>query len=157
MKNYTSKVPPEQSVAEIEWLLVRAGARGISKDYENGEVVAITFLIDTGELPVRIRLPANPPAVLQVLRKQTKPPITVHKMKQLEAQSKRTAWRLMLDWCQVQLSLIEMHQAELRQVFMPYITNESGETLYQFLKAKQLPALGYKPKTEAKTDTETAA
>lgn len=144
MKNYTSKVPAERSISQIESLLVRAGARAISKDCESGEVVAITFLIDTKGLPVKIRLPANPAAVMAVLRKKTRN-LTSKTLKHLEAQSKRTAWRLMLDWCQVQLSLIEMHQAELRQVFMPYITNDTGETLYQFLKAKQLPALGYRP------------
>jgi hypothetical protein len=151
VKNYTSKVSPEQSVAEIETLLVRSGARGITKDYAQGEVVSITFLIETGELPVQIRLPANPSAVLAVLRKKVRN-LTAHKLKQLEAQAKRTAWRLMLDWVQVQLSLIEMHQAEIRQVFMPYIVNAQGESLYQFLKAKQLPALGYSPAEPATHD-----
>lgn len=151
MKNYTSRVPPEQSVAEIEAILVQAGARGITKDYAQGEVVSITFLIETGELPVQIRLPANPPAVLAVLRKKVRN-LTAHKLKQLESQAKRTAWRLMFDWVQVQLSLIEMHQAEIRQVFMPYIVNAQGESLYQFLKAKQLPALGYKPTEPATHD-----
>ncbi len=41
IKNYTSGVPVGNTVARIETILVKAGATGIVKDYEGGELKAI--------------------------------------------------------------------------------------------------------------------
>lgn len=156
MKNYTSKVPAEKSVEDIEYMLVKFGALGISKEYREGTITAISFVIEAPEtkLPVSIRLPAQPDAAYEVLVKHAKFWPTAAKQKTLREQAKRTAWRLMYDWVAVQLSLIEMKQAELRQVFMPYITNSGGQTLYQFLKEKRLPALGFKDERTQPEDNE---
>jgi hypothetical protein len=156
MKNYTSKVPAEQSVEDIEYLLVKFGALGISKEYRDGGVASISFVIEAPEtkLPVSIRMPANPEAAYEILVKNAKYRPTAAKQKTLREQAKRTAWRLMYDWVAVQLSLIEMKQAELRQVFLPYITSADGTSLYQFLKEKKLPALGFSGKGSESEDAE---
>jgi hypothetical protein len=77
VKNYTSEVPPAKSIQKIEELLIKGGARQISKEYAgNGDVVAIAFSIKNPETntPVYIRLPADPDAVFGYF----KAPIQMH-------------------------------------------------------------------------------
>lgn len=150
MKNYTSEVPPAKSIAKIEELLIKAGARQINKEYTaNGEVAAVTFSIVNPESnqPVYVRLPADPEAVFQVFKSQRRAALSRSQSESLREQAKRTAWRLLWDWVAVQLSIIEMKQAELLQVFLPYIITGNG-TFYQQLKQSQVAMLGYTPKTE---------
>jgi hypothetical protein len=47
----------------------------------------------------------------------------------------------MLDWVAVQLSLIEMKQAELLQVFLPYLW-AGKTTFYESIKQGKFKAIG---------------
>lgn len=147
MKNYTSEVAPTKSIQNIEALLIKAGARQISKEYAgNGDVVALSFSIanpETGS-PVYIRMPADVEGAFGVLagmRKDFKW-YSDAKKRLIREQAERTAWRLTWDWVAVQLSMIEMRQADLVQVFLPYIiVGES--TFYKQLQKAKTPMLGY--------------
>jgi hypothetical protein len=157
MKNYTSTVAPEKSIMQIEQLLIKAGARHISKEYgATGEVVALSFSVVNPEttLPVFIRLPSDTEAAYLVLQKGKANFRwwTDHQKQALREQAKRSAWRLLWDWVAVQLSMIEMKQAEMVEVFLPYIWNGQA-SLFQQLKASQTPAIGYR-KTEVKEEEE---
>jgi len=142
LKNYTSTVPVNLTVARIEQLLAEAGATGINKDYAAGALTALAFRIPTPTgKTLTIRLPANTPAVYETMRKAILRPRrgTEDKVRQ---QAERTAWKLMQDWIQVQISLIQMQQADVLQVFLPYVWN-GEQTFYQVLKTsgfKQLAA-----------------
>ena len=162
MKNYTSTVPAERSVSDIEDLLVRAGAKSISKEYANNEVSALNFVIKNPEteLHIGVRLPANQDAVFQVLKKGRSPRARPARgwEQRLREQSRRTAWKLMYDWCAVQLSLIEMKQAEMLQVFLPYVWS-GQQSFYEHIKASKFDALTleYKPKgSEEASDADNA-
>lgn len=146
MKNYTSTVPAERSIAEIEQLLVRAKARNIAKQYDGqGQVLALEFsLPNETAAAIYVRLPANPDAVFEVL-KRSKKRIDPRSIPRLRDQARRTAWRLMLDWVAVQLSLIEMRQAELMQVFLPYVMTSGEQTFYDRLKGQKFAALTHRP------------
>ncbi len=158
MKNYTSEVPPEKSIAMIEKILIKGGARQISKEYTgNGDVVAISFSIANPETgaPVYIRLPADGEgafAILSGMRKDFKW-YTANQKAAVRQQAERTAWRLTWDWVAVQLSLIEMRQADLLQVFLPYIiVGSGGMTFYKSLQASRVGMLGYEPKEEPEVE-----
>lgn len=140
MKNYTSEVPVEKTVARIEEALVRSGASNIMKEYVAGRVSGISFaLSNPNGGKVIIRLPANIEAVFEVLRKQVKR--HNHQTQQrLHEQSKRTAWKLMQDLVEVQLSLVEMRQAEALEVFMPYVWN-GQRSFYAHVKEAGFTAL----------------
>ena len=43
LKNYTSSIPPDRSVALIEKKLVEVGADHIAKSYEKGKLCGIVF------------------------------------------------------------------------------------------------------------------
>lgn len=145
MKNYTSTVDAEVTIQRIEAALVRFGACHISKDYTEGEVVGILFSLKVPEAPepLHIRLPANVDLVAQVLKSSKKRPAgskfdVWHK--RLAEQARRAAWRLMQDWIEVQLSLVEMKQAEAAQVFMPYFW-DGKRTMFEALKETKYAAL----------------
>ena len=150
MKNYTSTVDANTTIYRIEQILVRFGASNISKDYTAGEVTGISFSINAGaDMPMLIRLPANVEAVAEYFFKSSKKPVNKDKVpawkERIAEQAKRTAWKLVQDWIEVQLSLVEMKQAEAAQVFLPYAW-DGKVTLFQMLKEKRFPALGYKPR-----------
>jgi hypothetical protein len=134
MKNYTSSVSSDQTVSRIERALARSGASNILKDYEGGEVSAISFSLlnpATGK-KMMVRLPANIAAVEKVLIAQVKRP-RKETIKRIKAQAARTAWKIQQDWVEVQLSLIELEQVEALQVFLPYIW-DGRKTFYAALK-----------------------
>lgn len=136
VKNYTSTVPVDRTVARIEAALVRGGARAIAKDYDDaGALVGIQFQVvhPTLKHTITIRLPANAKAVFATLSGQMKKPRS-STMERLREQSERTAWRLVQDWVEVQIAMIELRQAEFLEVFLPYVWSGSV-TFYGQLKS----------------------
>jgi hypothetical protein len=134
IKNFTSTVPIDRTVSRIEAFLVKAGAQNIFKDYENGSIKGLCFSIyHPGEKRlIAVRLPANVPAVERSLLAKMKRP-QAETRRRLQEQAERTAWKLMQDWIEVQVSLIEMEQAEFLQVFLPYVW-DGKRTFYAALK-----------------------
>lgn len=135
IKNYTSGVPIDRTVSRIESALVSGGASNIQKDYKDGVLVAICFTVvypDSGRR-VAVRLPANVESVYDAMREAIRRPRrgTIEKVKE---QAGRTAWKLMQDWIEVQMSLIKMRQAEFLQVFLPYVW-DGKNTFYASLKS----------------------
>ena len=128
MKNYTSSVPVETTIARIEKALARFGATGVAKSYKNGEVESLSFTIIepmTGK-GIGIHLPAKVEAVKKILASEVRRPRagtyrSRSTEERIEQQAARTAWKIVQDWVDVQLSLIEMGQAEALQVFLPYV------------------------------------
>ena len=134
IKNYTSGVPVERTLARIEAALVRGGATGVSKEYGEGRLLAVCFAVvdpQTGRRTA-VRLPANVDGVYQALRAAVKRPRR-GTLDKLRDQASRTAWKLMQDWVEVQMSLIQMQQAEFLQVFLPYVW-DGQRTFYAVLK-----------------------
>jgi hypothetical protein len=41
------------------------------------------------------------------------------------------AWRVIKDWVEAQLALIEANQVKIEQVFLPYAITAQGNTLYE--------------------------
>lgn len=158
MKNYTSTVDADTTIYRIEQQLIRFGARNISKDYSEGQVTGIFFTIIVPEMgvPLAVRLPASVEsveAVLQEQRGRSKRRLNAIQQKKVaervKEQAKRTAWKLIQDWIEVQLSLVEMKQAEAAQVFMPYMWNQqTGKTFFNTVKESKYKGLTYKPNEE---------
>jgi hypothetical protein len=132
IKNYTSQVPSSRSVNRIEELLVMHGAKNILKIYDDARrLTGIAFIMQMpgsgNEMP--FKLPAKVDKVEQKLRSVIKKPRkgTLNKVGE---QAERTAWRLLSEWVEVQLSLVELDQAEFIEIFMPYIYNHSTQQTY---------------------------
>jgi hypothetical protein len=145
LKNYTSSIPAQTTISYIEAYLMDVGATGIMKKIKDGHVVALVFEIEDENRQHRlVKLPANVEAVHEYLwhdyvTTRTKPQKTKEDF--LE-QAGRTAWKILQDWVQVQMSMIKLNQMTVLQVFMPMLF-DGRQTYYEYLqdnKFKALPA-----------------
>lgn len=147
VKNYTSTVAPARTAERIEAFLAAAGATHIAKRYDQGRITGIDFAINVdASTQLAFRLPVDVEAMREYMYRQRKARLTQVQHRNLKEQAERTAWKLMQDWVESQLSLVATNQAEVAQVFMPYLLR-GEETFYHAVKAKgfaQLaaPAIG---------------
>lgn len=131
IKNYTSTVDVYTSLGEIQGTLARHGANRIMVDYDTeGNPVGIVFSIMTPDGLRGFMLPANIDGVLETFRRQ--------KVKGDIAQARRTAWRNIRDWIMAQMAFIEAGNVQMEEVFLPYLTDGRGRTLFQAYKTGQL-------------------
>ena len=56
--------------------------------------------------------------------------------KEMDEQAYRVAWRNILDWVEAQMALLEIEMAKIEEIFLPYMVNSSGETLFERLKQR---------------------
>lgn len=130
IKNYTTKVDVYTSLGEIQGALARGGATKIMVDYDGGKPVAISFAIQT---PLGLRgytLPAAVDGTLRVFQKQ--------RIKPEREQAEMTAWRNIRDWVLAQMALVESCDVPVDQVFLPYMADKAGRTVYDVYAAGQL-------------------
>lgn len=139
LANYTTTVAAEDSLAEIEKMLAQFGASSISKQYEGGKAVGIEFIVKLDGYPLEFRLPINPSAAQKVMAHQK-----VRAHQRTAAHAERVSWRILRDWVRAQLAMVELRQAELAQVFMPYamLAGESAYQGFRIERTKQLTAGG---------------
>lgn len=144
IKNYTSGVPAEKSISRIEKILVEMGATSINKQYgDDKKIIAICFLIVVSGNTIPFKLPAKASEVYDVLRSEIKRP-QQGTLANLYDQSERTAWKLVCEWVEIQMSMIKLKQADFIEVFLPYVYDyANNKTFYQSIKDggfKQLPS-----------------
>jgi len=130
LKNYTSTVPAATSMSRIEQYLVNAGASDISKKYdENKTCISITFRMIVNLIPVFFQLTARVDACYKVLYSEVKRPNADTKTKILQ-QAERTAWKIISDWVEIQITMVNLEQADLIQVFLPYVYDPGTNTTF---------------------------
>ena len=130
IKNYTTTIDAHISIGEIQGALAKHGAAKIMVDYDDGRPAAVSFAINTEGGPRGFRLPAAVDGTLRVFARQ--------KVKANRAQAERTAWRNIRDWVLAQMALVESCDAEMAEVFLPYLTDGRGNTLYEVYARGQL-------------------
>lgn len=104
------------------------------KDISDGKITAIKFLVDTAIGEVPISLPVRVSAAYEILKQQKK------KNPRIKAdleQAERTAWKCLKDWVDAQMALIQLGLANMDEVFMPYIMDRNGNTLYEIAKERR--------------------
>lgn len=135
LRNYTCTVPSMNSAAEIEKLLVEAGATSVSKWYEENQLAGFLFQISLDGANLVFRLPANVGRVARLLMQAERQPDATMRTR-IQAQAARTAWRTLHEWVQAQVHLLEAGQADLLQIFLPYNYNQdSGRSYYDYVKS----------------------
>lgn len=132
--NYQTTVTASKTIGEMQAMLAKAGASHMGTSYDNGEPSGLSFTIPTAHGTRSFLLPCDPAAVGRVMDKQKVAP-----------RANRTVadvvWRILKDWLEAQLALIETQMATLDQVMLPYMTDASGRTVYDLYASQQL-ALG---------------
>lgn len=122
--NYTTKIEATKTVGEIQSLLAKHGAQKIMLMFdEHGEPESMIFEIPTAFGLRAVKLPAKWKAVLDVLKEQ--------KIKCDDAQAKRVAWRIVKNWVEAQMAILETEMVSVDEVFLPYMIDNAGHTLYE--------------------------
>ena len=134
--NYTTTVDPLKTAGEIEYMLVKHGARQVLKDYENEELASISFVIKRGPFDIPIVLTAKVDRCLAVLQRE-KSTTRNSSIKATRDQAYKVAWRIMRDWIEAQMAIIDIDMVTLEEVFLPYIKTPDGRTFYQQIEDKK--------------------
>lgn len=79
-------------------------------------------------------LPANVDGVRCVMEQQG--------VKAAKGQAERTAWRNVRDWIMAQMAIIEAGMVQMEEVFLPYMTDGKGRTVYQLYQRGTLALEG---------------
>ena len=134
--NYTTTVDSYKTVSEIEYILMKHKAKSIMKNYEGESIVSLQFLIDTGYAQIPIRMPAKIDECLKVLQREKKSSPKKN-IKATYEQAERVAWRILKDWTEAQMALLDIEMAKAEEIFMPYIIDRTGKTLFEKLEKQQ--------------------
>lgn len=127
--NYTTKIDAHRTVGEIQRTLAKIGASNVSVDYSDGEPASLLFLLNLKDKYFSFRMPANWRGIYTLLVNDS----MVAKALKTELQARNVAWRILQDWVESQLALIEAQLATPVEIFLPYLVAKDGLTLYQLL------------------------
>lgn len=137
--NYTTDVDQHKTIGQIQNILGAKGARSITLEYDHtGDPTAVSFMIILDEAPLYIRLPRNVEGVLKALQ-TTK---GVDSRYRNRAHATRVSWRILKDWLEAQMALVESNQAQMAEVFLPYAIDKDGVTAFQRFAENRRMALG---------------
>ncbi len=138
--NYTTKIAPEKTCGEIQQKLAKAGAKAIMHEYnDDGVLIRLSFKIECHGMLLPFMLPANIGKIYSILQNDNR---VTRKDKTME-QASRVAWRIIKDWIEAQLAIVESEQADMAEVFLPYMqSGQSGQTLYKILRDSNYKMLG---------------
>lgn len=134
--NYTTTVDSFKTVSEIEYILMKHKAKSIMKNYEGDSITGLSFLIDTGYQQIPVRLPVKVDECLKVLKKE-KRENPRKQIKDTRDQAERVAWRILKDWVEAQMALLDIEMVRFEEIFLPYIETDNGRTIYERLEEKQ--------------------
>lgn len=130
--NYTTKISPTKTIGEISECLVRQGAKKIVTDYDDdGNATGVQFFIELNGMPIYFALPCNWQGVLKSMEKDRKVP----RASLNKEQALRVSWRIVKDWVEAQMAIIEANLCTMPQAFLPYAVTKDGTTFYDKLAA----------------------
>lgn len=131
--NYTTKIDAWQTISEIQQMLSKHGATYFSIKNEGSRPVAISFAIDFNGQPLNFLFPCKHDGVWKLMKNLAPKELNALKSKRLkpdEQQGFNVGWRIIKDWIEAQLALVEVEMVKVEEVFLPYlVVNEMGETL----------------------------
>lgn len=130
--NYTTKIDAEKTINEITKMLVKHGANRIVTSYdENRLPCAVSFSINWNGQLLPFLLPCNYEGVFASLKSSDAP-----KHNKTKEQAIRTSWRIVKDWVEAQLAIVEANLSKIEEVFLPYVVTNNGQTLFEKFEAQ---------------------
>src|SRR5260370_2043301 len=99
---------------------------------DDGTGKSLSFSLVFNGNTIGFRLPANWQAIQSIMLSE-KPRMGSRwrPWMRSEEQAIDIAWRVIKDWVEAQLALIEANQVKVEQVFLPYAITAQGNTLYE--------------------------
>lgn len=133
--NYSTTVEAYKTVSEIENVLVKHGAKSIMKNYDGEFIIGLSFLINNGINDIPVKLPIKTEECLKILENEKKK--GTKNIKATKEQAERVAWRILKDWVEAQMALLDIQMVKFEEIFLPYIETKGGKTVFERLKEKQ--------------------
>lgn len=129
LKNYTTQVPANRSVQQIQEMLQKGGATGVLLEYEKGtgRIESLAFKMDFGGRVAGFRLPIKWRQAQKVMQREG------NNRAYDEDYCYRVAWRIVRNWLEQQMALIEIEMVDMQEIFLPYAVQKDGNTLYHNL------------------------
>jgi len=128
--NYTTTIDSGKTAVECIEILTKHGATHVGLAVGESRLPdGLEFVIKTPYGPRAYSLPVNIPGTQRALKKAWQE----HKIEPRYAeptQARRVAWRVLKDWLEAQLALIEAGAVDLPQVMLPYMKVDDTHTLY---------------------------
>jgi hypothetical protein len=90
-----------------------------------GRISGLAFQMVLGEQKISFKLPLNWRAAQKVMNNEGNPRALD------DDYAYRVAWRILRDWVDVQMALVEIEMAQMQQIFLPYVITNTGKTLYE--------------------------
>jgi hypothetical protein len=136
IKNYTSDVGVDKSLWIIKKRLVGAGASHIAEFYNEEEhsLEGILFQIKVNGNYVTYKLPSSVNDVrdyfLSAIKKEHR-----GTRERVVEQALKTAWKLLADWVDIQISMIEVGKKDFQELFFQYAYSQvKDKTVYEMLQ-----------------------
>ena len=138
--NYTTQIEASKTVGQIHGILVAHGAQAVLTNYDTqGQIVSLSFEVATPHGIAHIQLPVDPEAVLRVMKKYGS---HVPTRLQNRPQAIRVAWRIVKDWVEAQMAILETEMVKMEQIFLPYIQTQDGQTLFEVFESRKMLSEG---------------
>jgi hypothetical protein len=129
--NYTTSVPVSKTIGLVHARLVEAGARQIMTEYSSvGGPIGVSFSIETADGLRLFTLPVQVDRVLRVLERD-RDRARSHTAAPTLEQAERVGWRIVKDWLEAQLAIIQTEMVTFDQVMLPYMRSIDGKTVYE--------------------------
>jgi hypothetical protein len=93
---------------------------------DDGEITGLAFTVATDFGHRSFTLPVNTAAVQTVLWREG-----VQARYRTTEHANRVAWRILKDWIEAQLAIIQTEMVTLDQVMLPYMQAPNGQTVYE--------------------------
>lgn len=138
--NYTTTISVDKTIGEIQKELSQCDNIQVLTSYDGGVPTSISFRIETVHGTLSFLLPAKVEKVYEILIKSSAP-----KSLRTREQAARVAWRVIKDWIEAQVALVKADLVKMEEVFMPFLQDENGKTLYSVLESKGFKGLSLPP------------
>lgn len=127
--NYTTKIDADKTAGEIARMLSKGGAQAVMTEYdpEQNYVKAMSFRINLNGNMISFKLPCEWEPILEILKNDRK----VSRSLVNREQAVRIAWRIVKDWVEAQLALIQTQMVSTVEVFLPYAVTKNGKTVFE--------------------------
>lgn len=128
----TTSVPVIKTVSQIAECLMRSGARSITQQCNaKGQIAGVSFALAAAGAVVPYELPARVDPIYRLLIRKRKGYVSDVIKAAVMEQAERVAWRQVLRWVEAQMAMIQTGMVDPAEVFLPYVINANGKTLYQ--------------------------
>jgi hypothetical protein len=139
--NYTTVIDPTKTAGECFTMLARHGAAKVMITFDGKqEPNGLSFEIATQWGQKQYALPVNAAGTLAALEAGNRAGNVANRYVTQE-QAVRTGWRVLKDWLEAQLAMIEAGVSVLDQVMMPWEAVADGRNMYEAVREAEQAAL----------------